>query len=51
MNYLIKLCHQLEILRGEIDYHVLRASMGPDIPLLWISEVVRVRGAGTHPVY
>ena len=27
MNYLIKLCDRLEILRGEIDYHVLRASM------------------------
>lgn len=27
MNYLIKLCDRLGILRGEIDYHVLRASM------------------------
>jgi len=27
MNYLIKLCDRLGILRSEIDYHVLRASM------------------------
>ena len=27
MNYLIKLCDKLGILRSEIDYHVLRASM------------------------
>jgi uncharacterized membrane protein YkgB len=27
MNYLIKLCDRLRILRSEIDYHVLRASM------------------------
>ena len=27
MNYLIKWCESLSILRSEIDYHVLRASM------------------------
>jgi uncharacterized membrane protein YkgB len=27
MSYLIKLCDGLGILRNEIDYHVLRASM------------------------
>ena len=27
MNYLLKLCDRLGILRSEIDYHVLRASM------------------------
>src|SRR6266852_8862179 len=27
MNYLIKVCDRLGILRSEIDYHVLRASM------------------------
>ena len=27
MNYLIKLCDRYGILRNEIDYHVLRASM------------------------
>src|SRR6202051_4525628 len=27
MNHLIKLCDRLGILRSEIDYHVLRASM------------------------
>jgi uncharacterized membrane protein YkgB len=27
MNYLIKLCDRLGILRSEIDYHVIRASM------------------------
>jgi uncharacterized membrane protein YkgB len=27
MNYLVKLCDRLGILRSEIDYHVLRASM------------------------
>ena len=27
MNYLIKLCDRLGILRSDIDYHVLRASM------------------------
>src|ERR1700720_1672867 len=27
MNYLIKLCDRLGILRRQIDYHVLRASM------------------------
>jgi hypothetical protein len=42
MNYLIKLCDRLGILRSEIDYHVMRASDGPDIPLLWLPEVVRV---------
>ena len=51
MNYLIKLCDRLGILRSEIDYHVLRASMVLIFLFFGYQKWFRVRSAGARSVY
>jgi hypothetical protein len=51
MDALIKTLAKSGLLREDLDYHLIRASMVIIFLFFWVSEVVRLRGVGVDALY